>query len=476
MKKIIFLLFFSVLFFWGYGQQSSSSWSTTGNSNITNANFFGSIGNVPLIFRTNNVERMRLLGDNPYLGIGITTPKAPLHLHTNITTLPSGISNIKLLQLTTTLTGSGESNGLIMYYSDVSGFTFKQNDFSVNFNLEGYGGGLSIAPDGNIGMGTTRPRQKLHIVDGNILISKTSAKAAPGGSPNGSIFFGATINNNFPNGKWGIEYLDGEDNCYGLNFWRPWNPGGGGYSNYTLFLANSDKVGIGTNDPQAKLDVNGSLKALSANITGALSANALNASSAMITGNLSVKEGFYNLSLGDASGQNLSYGTSYIGFNATRNNGIWSLAGDRSNNGGSVIWGAVDGSILFASIPTTGGINKTLTDTQIKENIKLWLNPNGKLKAKEVEVTLANWPDFVFEDSYDLLSLSEIEQYIKQNHRLPNIPSAKEVEENGVNLGDMQGKLLQKVEELTLYIIEQEKQMKELEKRLSEIENERGGE
>jgi len=137
----------------------------------------------------------------------------------------------------------------------------------------------------------------------------------------------------------------------------------------------------------------------------------------------------------------------------------------------------VDGSILFASIPTTQPTgNKTLTDAQIKDNIKLWLNPNGKLKAKEVEVTLANWPDFVFDKDYNLLSLSEIEQYIKQNHRLPNIPSAKEIEENGVNLGEMQGKLLLKIEELTLYTIEQQKLIEGLEKRLSEIENKKGGE
>jgi len=68
----------------------------------------------------------------------------------------------------------------------------------------------------------------------------------------------------------------------------------------------------------------------------------------------------------------------------------------------------------------------------------------------------------VFEDDYNLSPLSEVEQYIKQNNRLPNIPSAKEVEGNGVNLGDMQSKLLQKVEELTLYIIALEKQIKEL--------------
>ena len=68
----------------------------------------------------------------------------------------------------------------------------------------------------------------------------------------------------------------------------------------------------------------------------------------------------------------------------------------------------------------------------------------------------------MFEQDYNLLPLSEVEQYIKQNNRLPNVPSAAEVEEEGVNLGEMNAVLLQKVEELTLYIIDLQKQMDEL--------------
>ena len=68
----------------------------------------------------------------------------------------------------------------------------------------------------------------------------------------------------------------------------------------------------------------------------------------------------------------------------------------------------------------------------------------------------------MFEEEYKLLPLVEVEQYIKQNSRLPNIPSAKEVEENGVNLGEMQSKLLLKIEELTLYILDLQKQIDEL--------------
>ncbi|MDN5199903.1 hypothetical protein QQ008_00980 [Fulvivirgaceae bacterium BMA10] len=95
------------------------------------------------------------------------------------------------------------------------------------------------------------------------------------------------------------------------------------------------------------------------------------------------------------------------------------------------------------------------------------LSVNGKIRAEEVKV-YTGWADFVFEDDYDLKSLEEVEKYIKENKHLPDIPSAKEVEENGVNVGEMESKLLQKIEELTLYIIEQEKRIKQLELQIKE--------
>ncbi|MDN5215683.1 hypothetical protein QQ020_26635 [Fulvivirgaceae bacterium BMA12] len=87
---------------------------------------------------------------------------------------------------------------------------------------------------------------------------------------------------------------------------------------------------------------------------------------------------------------------------------------------------------------------------------------NGKIRAKEVKIE-TGWSDFVFEDDYELPTLAEVESFIKANKHLPEIPSAKEVAENGVNVGEMESKLLQKIEELTLYIIEQEKRIKKLE-------------
>ncbi len=97
---------------------------------------------------------------------------------------------------------------------------------------------------------------------------------------------------------------------------------------------------------------------------------------------------------------------------------------------------------------------------------------SNKLWAQEIEV-LANvdWPDFVFSESYKLTPLGEVESFIKENNHLPDVPSQEEVAENGINLGEMDALLLQKIEELTLYIIEQDKKIDMLNERIEDLSN-----
>ena len=83
---------------------------------------------------------------------------------------------------------------------------------------------------------------------------------------------------------------------------------------------------------------------------------------------------------------------------------------------------------------------------------------NGKIHAKEVKIDLTGWADYVFQEDYDLPTLEEVEQHIKEKGHLPNIPSAQEVAENGIELGEMNKLLLEKIEELTLYVIELKKE------------------
>lgn len=98
------------------------------------------------------------------------------------------------------------------------------------------------------------------------------------------------------------------------------------------------------------------------------------------------------------------------------------------------------------------------------------LSVNGNIRAKEIKVDATNWPDYVFLPSYNNSSLSELELYIKDKGHLPQIPSAKEVEAEGINLSEMNALLLRKIEELTLHLIEQDKRSENQDSRIRELE------
>jgi hypothetical protein len=113
---------------------------------------------------------------------------------------------------------------------------------------------------------------------------------------------------------------------------------------------------------------------------------------------------------------------------------------------------------ITGSIIASGNVGIGTTDPG---NYKLAVE--GTIGAREVTVTADSWSDFVFKDDYKLQSLNEVESFIKENKHLPDIPSEEEVKENGVSLGEMDAKLLQKIEELMLYVIRINKKVESLE-------------
>jgi hypothetical protein len=92
------------------------------------------------------------------------------------------------------------------------------------------------------------------------------------------------------------------------------------------------------------------------------------------------------------------------------------------------------------------------------------LSVNGNIRAREIKVESENWPDYVFFKDYQLRSLKETEMHIREKGHLPGIPSAAEVKANGIDLGDMNARLLKKIEELTLHLIRQDKKIEALKK------------
>jgi len=93
---------------------------------------------------------------------------------------------------------------------------------------------------------------------------------------------------------------------------------------------------------------------------------------------------------------------------------------------------------------------------------KTKLDVKGTIHSQEVKVDLLGWSDFVFKKEYNLPTLAEVEKHINEKGHLENVPSEDEVLKNGINLGEMNAKLLQKIEELTLYMIDQNKNIKSL--------------
>jgi hypothetical protein len=178
--------------------------------------------------------------------------------------------------------------------------------------------------------------------------------------------------------------------------------------------------GIGTTAPSEKLDVKGNVKVA-------------------------------NLSNG---------GCPYITFSTENNQGIigrsWNIQAQAVSGGGLLNF--------KTGVGPTDPICMQLD--AIDRSVKI----DGKLTAKEIQVKQNVWADFVFKPDYKLKKLNDVESYINANNHLPEIPTAYEVQKNGVNVGEMQSKLLQKVEELTLYLIEQQKQMA---KQQTQIENQK---
>jgi hypothetical protein len=164
--------------------------------------------------------------------------------------------------------------------------------------------------------------------------------------------------------------------------------------------------------------------------------------------------GNYNIFLGHSAGRGITTGSG----NTIIGSGMINLPASLTN---TVIIGAA--SLERMRIDQNGnmGLGITTVPTGYKLAVK------GNLIAEKIVVKNSTaWPDFVFKKDYKLPSLNEVEQFISKNSHLPEIPSAGEVETNGQDVGEMNRLLLKKVEELTLYLIQQGKEIENLKKEI----------
>ena len=237
-----------------------------------------------------------------------------------------------------------------------------------------------------------------------------------------------------------------------------------------LRLKSTGNIGIGTSNPQAKLDVNGSAKIngllnlpLIADQTAALGLTCPVLLGMGVDGNV--------LGLTPEDECLLSY------FNSSQQ--FWRV------NGNFVSWD--DDNFIgttnempfrirtnnqeWVTITTDGrvGINTGNDVNNIPDNYRLAVK--GYIIAEDVDVRLFDsWPDYVFNKDYKLPSLFELEKYIDTNKHLPGIPDASTVKEDGIRLGEMSALTMEKVEELTLYMIQMNKENEALKQRVEELE------
>lgn len=229
------------------------------------------------------------------------------------------------------------------------------------------------------------------------------------------------------------------------------------------------------------------------------------------TGNFTVGmyNGMTNVTTGRSTGLQIGTytGNMYLGFNAMCDgNNNWTTNGDGTNNGGSLIWNNTGGELIFSVIPRSNGSSSSVNSQFVNDHVAMQLKWNanvgagqvvvpgqlvvgvqtltsgphtdfrlsvdGKLVAKEIYVTNTDWADYVFNSDYKLMSLDSLEKYIDENKHLPNVPTTEEVMTNGNNAGETDKILLEKVEELTLYLLQMNKKLEELEvenKKLKEL-------
>ena len=256
----------------------------------------------------------------------------------------------------------------------------------------------------------------------------------------------------------------------------------------TFFIGNNGRIGLGTTAPADKLHVAGGSIIVDNGGTPSI-----------FTGTGSTELNRYlrlvnSTGLGTPSG--LKAGGVLVANNFTYANpakgdmvvqgkmGIGNTLASNPNNHTLIVGGTLNttglyvNDQLFVSSPwaiTTGRINyggQVAIGTSLASNPNNYtLAVNGKIGAKDMQIenSSSTWPDYVFEDGYPLPSLSEVESYILENRHLEGMPSAAEVDKKGYSVNEFNLVLLRKVEELTLYLVQQQKEINQLRQELEEV-------
>jgi hypothetical protein len=215
-------------------------------------------------------------------------------------------------------------------------------------------------------------------------------------------------------------------------------------------LFNGGRVGIGTTNPQSDFHTTGTVR-----FAGLTNDNAKD--------RVIVSDAVGNLAYREASTLG---GSSTAGCSLTGNTDVNAKLGTISNNDLPIITGNVEQMRIGAN--GNVGIGTTAISSYK-------LSVEGTIRTRKVRVDPGTWADYVFESDYKLRPLKEVEQYIQQEKHLPEVPSAAEIKKEGLDVGDNQAVLLKKIEELTLYVIQQQKQLEAQQLKIETLEKKMNG-
>ena len=307
--------------------------------------------------------------------------------------------------------------------------------------------------NGYVGLGTSAPVSPLHI--------KSTSSTNPftiDGSGNNTYY--SILENGTYRGYWGSYSGNPEDVDFGTGAGTSGKVHLTIQANPKLTIDNTGNVGLGNTSPTAKLDV-------------------ISNSSSSVNNNFMLRN-----SNGDTLVRVRDNGFMGIGYNGAAYGRPLNIQGagvnfyhDAATFGGS-IFPDLNSNLIVWSNNSGPGQNVVLQPSWGQVAIGTYspatgykLSVNGKAIFTEVRVQVnGSWPDYVFKKNYKLPMLDDLEKSINLNQHLPNIPAASAIEMNGIDLGDMNRRLLEKVEELTLYIIDMNKKIVKQDKRIAELE------